>query len=112
MVATPTRQESQKHSQKSKQLTANPDVVWEKLSQDFILPDDPVDNINQPALAAALTESLSLAGYLSETAITTTNYGICVRYKGKTVVKAPDWCWVPGKEFTFGSIAAMATAAR
>ena len=99
MVATPTRQESQRGKQKPSptiaQLESSPDIVWEKLPEDFILPDNPVDNINQPALAAALTESLSLAGYLSKTAITTTNYGICVKYKGKTVVKAPDWCWVP-----------------
>jgi len=90
MVSTPTRTSKLPAVQ-----PAEPDIVWEKLPEDFILPDDPVDNINQPALAAALTESLSLAGYLSATAITTTNYGICVRYKGKTVVKAPGWCWVP-----------------
>ncbi len=91
MVSTPTR----KSNRPIIQPASEPDIVWEKLPEDFILPDDPVDNINQPAIAAALTESLSLAGYLSETAITTTNYGICVKYKGKTVVKAPDWCWVP-----------------
>lgn len=28
-------------------------ITWEKLPDDFLLPDDPVDNINQPALAAA-----------------------------------------------------------
>jgi len=91
MVSTPTR----KSNPPVVQAASEPDIVWEKLPEDFVLPDDPVDNINQPAIAAALTESLSLAGYLSETTITTTNYGICVKYKGKTVVKAPDWCWVP-----------------
>ena len=54
-----------------------------------------MDNIKQPPLAAALTESLTLAGLLSETAATTTNYGICAKVEGKTVVKAPDWCWIP-----------------
>ncbi len=87
MVATPTRPKAQ--------LAAKPEIVWEKLPEDFVLPDDPVDNINQPALAAALTDSLSLAGYLSETAATTTNYGICAKVDGKTVVKAPDWSWIP-----------------
>ena len=91
MVSTPTR----KSNAPVVQAPPEPDIVWEKLPEDFILPDDPVDNINQPALAAALTESLSLGGYLADTAITTTNYGICVKYKGKTAVKAPDWCWVP-----------------
>ncbi|MEM8505121.1 MAG: Uma2 family endonuclease [Cyanobacteria bacterium P01_D01_bin.1] len=100
MVATPTRKATpaKKTVQPATQPATrppNPDVVWEKLPEDFVLPDDPVDNVNQPAIAAALTDSLSTGGYLSETAITTTNYGICAKYKGKTVVKAPDWAWVP-----------------
>ncbi|MEB3887399.1 Uma2 family endonuclease [Lyngbya sp. CCY1209] len=70
-------------------------VTWEKLPDDFKLPDDPVDNINQPALAAALTESLQVAGRLPETALTPTNYGICATVDGKTVVKAPDWAFIP-----------------
>ncbi|QDZ41045.1 Uma2 family endonuclease [Euhalothece natronophila Z-M001] len=69
-------------------------VKWEKLPADYILPDDPVDNIAQPALAAALTESLDLAGYLGETTFTCTNYGICAVVDGKIVVKAPDWAYV------------------
>lgn len=103
MVSTPTRKspppKKAKISPKSHRPNVRPvsreDVVWAKLPDDFVLPDDPVDNINQPAIAGALTEALSLAGYLSESAITTTNYGICVNYNDKTVVKAPDWCWVP-----------------
>lgn len=70
-------------------------VTWEKLPDDFVLPDDPVDNINQPALAAALTESLQLAGKLPETALTPTNYGICATINGKIAVKAPDWAYIP-----------------
>jgi Uma2 family endonuclease len=77
-------------------LTTSPTytITWEKLPDDFVLPDDPVDNINQPALAAALTESLQLAGKLSETALTPTNYGICATFNGKIVVKAPDWAYI------------------
>ncbi len=70
-------------------------IAWEKLPDDFVLPDDPVDNINQPALAAALTESLQLAGQLPETALTPTNYGICATINGKIAVKAPDWAYIP-----------------
>jgi Putative restriction endonuclease len=70
-------------------------VTWEKLPDDYILPDDPVDNRTQPALAAALTESLALNDRLSSTASTTTNYGICATVNGKIVVKAPDWCLIP-----------------
>lgn len=71
------------------------EIVWSKLPEDYILPDEPVDNINQPSLAAALTESLQLAGRLSEKALTATNYGICATVNGKIVVKAPDWMYVP-----------------
>jgi Uma2 family endonuclease len=75
--------------------TPNLTITWEKLPDDFVLPDDPVDNINQPCLAAALTESLVLAGKLPETALTPTNYGICATVNDKIVVKAPDWGYIP-----------------
>ncbi len=75
--------------------TARYTVTWEKLPDEYVLPDDPVDNINQPALAAALTESLQLAGRLPDTALTPTNYGICATLDGQVVVKAPDWAFIP-----------------
>lgn len=74
--------------------TSNYQILWEKLPDDYILPNDPVDNINQPSLAAALTESLQLSGRLPETALTATNYGICATVNGKIVVKAPDWAYI------------------
>lgn len=70
-------------------------VSWEKLPDDFILDDEPVDNINQPAIAAALTESLELNGLLPAQSLVTTNYGLCATVNGKTVVKAPDWGYIP-----------------
>ncbi|WP_416670394.1 Uma2 family endonuclease [Egbenema bharatensis] len=70
------------------------EVKWEKLPDDFVLDDDPVDNINQPALAAALTESLELANRLPAHALTLTNYGICATLNQQVVVKAPDWGYV------------------
>lgn len=70
-------------------------VSWEELPDDFVLDDAPVDNINQPLLAAALTESLELAGRLPATALIATNYGICATVNGQTVVKAPDWSYIP-----------------
>ena len=75
--------------------TTNHQITWEKLPDDFILPDDPVDNINQPILAASLTESLELAGKLSPNTLISTNYGICATVNGKMVVKAPDWAYIP-----------------
>ncbi|MBW4633451.1 MAG: Uma2 family endonuclease [Iphinoe sp. HA4291-MV1] len=70
-------------------------ITWEKLPDDYVLPDEPVDNINQPPLAAALTESLEIAGRLPEHALNSTNYGICATVNGKIVIKAPDWAYVP-----------------
>ncbi len=76
--------------------TAHPyNVTWELLPEDFVLDDKPVDNVNQPPLAAALTESLELAGKLPSTALATTNYGICATVNDKIVVKAPDWAYIP-----------------
>jgi Uma2 family endonuclease len=71
------------------------EITWEKLPDDFVLDDQPVDNINQPLLAAALTESLELAVRLSANALTITNYGICATLNNKIVVKAPDWGFIP-----------------
>ncbi len=76
-------------------LTQDYQITWEKLPDDYKLPDDPVDNINQPALAAALTESLQLAGKISDNALTTTNYGICATLNNRMVIKAPDWAFIP-----------------
>jgi Uma2 family endonuclease len=70
-------------------------VTWELLPDDYKLPDDPVDNINQPFLAASLSDSLVNNDYLTENALTCTNYGICATLKGKLVVKAPDWAYIP-----------------
>ncbi|WP_375513358.1 Uma2 family endonuclease [uncultured Nostoc sp.] len=76
-------------------LTQDYQITWEKLPDDYKLPDDPVDNINQPALAAALTESLQLAGKISVNALTPTNYGICATLNARMVIKAPDWAYIP-----------------
>jgi Uma2 family endonuclease len=70
-------------------------ITWEKLPDDFLLDDEPVDNIIQPSLAAALTESLDIAEKLPANALTTTNYGICATVNQNMVVKAPDWAYIP-----------------
>lgn len=73
---------------------ATSDVIWELLPDDFVLDDDPVDNVSQPSIAAALTESLELAGRLPANALAMTNYGICATLNRRIVVKAPDWGYV------------------
>jgi Uma2 family endonuclease len=72
-----------------------PSVTWEKLPPDFVLPDEPVESNLQPLLAAALRESLELAGLILESVIIATNFGICATVDRKTVVKAPDWVYIP-----------------
>lgn len=70
-------------------------VQWEKLPDDYLLPDDPVDNTNQTLLAAALQESLELVGFLTTQSLAAWNLGVCVTVNGKTIVQAPDWFYVP-----------------
>jgi Putative restriction endonuclease len=72
-----------------------PVITWEKLPSDFELSDEPVESNLQPLLAAALRESLELAGLILESVIIATNFGICATVDGKTVVKAPDWVYIP-----------------
>jgi hypothetical protein len=72
-----------------------PTITWEKLPDDFILPDEPVDNNLQPLLVAALRESLELAGLILESMLIASNFGLCATVGGETVVKAPDWVYIP-----------------
>jgi Uma2 family endonuclease len=79
----------------SPHIPISPRVTWEKLPPDFLLPDEPVESNLQPLLAAALRESLELAGLILESMLIATNFGICATVNEKTVVKAPDWVYIP-----------------
>lgn len=70
-------------------------VTWEKLPDDFVLPDDPVENIYHPLLGSALREILEIAGFITASMLIASNFGICSTVNGKIVVKAPDWVFVP-----------------
>jgi Uma2 family endonuclease len=72
-----------------------PRVTWECLPDDFVLPDDPVENIQQPALAAALTDALGAADLIRPEMLIAPNFALVATVNGKTVVKAPDWLMVP-----------------
>jgi Uma2 family endonuclease len=74
---------------------ALPSITWEKLPDDFVLPDEPVESLVQPLLAAALTEALDLAGWIAVEMLIASNMAICAKIDGKTVIKAPDWFYVP-----------------
>ncbi|NJO80657.1 MAG: hypothetical protein HC827_20565 [Cyanobacteria bacterium RM1_2_2] len=74
---------------------SQPVVTWEKLPADYVLPDDPVENIQQPILAAALTDALGEAGLIQPEMLIASNFGLVATVNQKTVVKAPDWLYVP-----------------
>jgi hypothetical protein len=72
-----------------------PIINWEALPGEFILPDDPVENIQQPLLAAALTDALTEAGLIKPQILIASNFGLVATVDQKFVVKAPDWLYVP-----------------
>ena len=72
-----------------------PSITWEPLPADYPLPDDPVENIQQPPLAAALTDALGSAQRIQSEMLIGSNFGLVATLRGKTVVKAPDWFYVP-----------------
>jgi hypothetical protein len=76
------------------QLKPLPPITWEKLPDDFNLPDEPVESNLQPLLASALRESLELAGLIVESMLIASNFGLCATVGDKTIVKAPDWVYV------------------
>ena len=71
-----------------------PTVTWEPLPKDFVLPDDPVENIQQPPLAAALTDALGANGRIQPDMLIGSNFGLVATLNKNTVVKAPDWFYV------------------
>jgi Uma2 family endonuclease len=72
-----------------------PLVTWEELPEDFVLPDGPVENIQQPPLAAALTDALGAAHRIQPQMLIASNFGLVSTVSQKIVVKAPDWLYVP-----------------
>ncbi len=70
-------------------------VTWEPLPANYILPDDPVENIQQPCLAASLTDALGAAGLIQSEMLIGSNLGLVATVNKKIVVKAPDWFYVP-----------------
>ncbi len=69
-------------------------ISWERLPDDFVLPDDPVENIQQPYLAAGLTDALGEAGLIRSEMLIASNFGLVATVNQRVIVKAPDWLWV------------------
>lgn len=84
--------------------TKTPLIAWEKLPHDFPIPDEPVDNIAKVELAHALTDTLEAAKLLPEKALAIGDYPICVKVNDKTVLKAPDWVYIPKIKTTLQEI--------
>ena len=82
-------------------LASSPVITWPLLPDDFILPDDPVDNDEQYPLAGALTQALTALPHLHQNALMTTNFALCAGIDGRTICKAPDWMYVrPAQPWT------------
>jgi Uma2 family endonuclease len=71
------------------------EITWDLLPKDFVLPDDPVENIQQPFLAAALTDALEACDRITPDLLIASNFGLVATVNQKTIVKAPDWLYVP-----------------
>jgi len=78
-----------------KSTQQKPTVTWNPLPADFTLPDDPVENLQQPLLAAALTDALGARGYIKPEMLIGSNFGLVATVNKEIVVKAPDWFYVP-----------------
>lgn len=75
-------------------MTGTQVIEWEKLPDDFELPDDPADDISHPLLASGLREILEIAGLTGPTSLVVSNFALCATVNKKMVVKGPDWCYV------------------
>ena len=67
------------------------DIRWEYLPDDFVLPDDPVENQRQPLLASALIDALGSANYLESQMLVASNFALCATVTDKTVVTIPGY---------------------
>ena len=65
-------------------------ISWPLLPDDFILPDDPVDNIEHPLIASALRQSVLADSELMLDALAVTNLALCAAIDDRTICKAPD----------------------
>jgi hypothetical protein len=54
-----------------------------------------VENILQPKLAAGLTDAWGANGRIQSEMLIASNFGLVATVNGQTIVKAPDWVYVP-----------------
>ena len=69
-------------------------ITWPLLPDDYVLPDDPVENAVQPLLASVLTLSLAtLPDDQLADALMVTDFALCAGINDRIVCKAPDWMY-------------------
>jgi Uma2 family endonuclease len=71
-----------------------PIVTWDILPDTYILPDDPVEHIQQPLLSAGINDALGNNGRLPTTSLNASNFALVSTVNQEIVVKAPDWLYV------------------
>ena len=81
-----------------------PIVTWEILPDTYRLDDDPVENIQQPRLAAGLNDAFSSNNRMPAEGLVASNFALTATINQKTVVKAPDWLYVPRINQTLSQI--------
>lgn len=69
-------------------------ISYPLLPEDFVLPDEPVENTDQPLLAAALRQSLTAFSNLMQDALVVSNFALCAAIGGRIICKAPDFLYV------------------
>jgi hypothetical protein len=69
-------------------------ISYPLLPEDFIFPDDPVENTDQPLLAAALRQPLTAFPALMQDALVVSNFALCAAIEGRIICKAPDFLYV------------------
>ncbi len=69
-------------------------ITWPLLPDDFILPDEPVENTDQPLIAAALRQPITVFGDLLADALIVSNFALCAGIGDRKICKAPDWMYV------------------
>ncbi|MGB3787543.1 MAG: Uma2 family endonuclease [Phormidesmis sp.] len=79
----------------TEQQTTKPIVTWEPPPDDFVFPDDSIKNIQQPFLAAALTDALGESGQIQPEMLIGSNLALVASINKKAVAKAPDWFYIP-----------------
>ena len=69
-------------------------ITWPLLPDDFILPDDPVENIEHPLISNGLRQSAVDSPELMQEALIVSNFALCAAVDDRTICKAPDWMYV------------------